>query len=75
MYGSKRVNLYTIWDGTVIGVCNGAGDFNQNVCGAYGSARGACTENWFDGHIRSLDGCASAKDERSFQKRGDALFE
>ncbi|CAF1474332.1 unnamed protein product [Rotaria magnacalcarata] len=36
-YGAKRVNLFTIWDGTVIGVCNGAGDFDQSRCGACGN--------------------------------------
>ncbi|CAF0828979.1 unnamed protein product [Adineta ricciae] len=36
-YGAKRVNLYAIWDGTVIGVCNGAGDFDQSRCGACGN--------------------------------------
>ncbi|CAF1607064.1 unnamed protein product, partial [Didymodactylos carnosus] len=29
-YGAKRVNLYAIWEGTVVSTCNGAGDFNQN---------------------------------------------
>ncbi|CAF3070325.1 unnamed protein product, partial [Rotaria sp. Silwood2] len=36
-YGAKRINLYTIWDGTVIGVCNGAGDFDQSKCGKCGN--------------------------------------
>ncbi|CAF3342653.1 unnamed protein product [Rotaria socialis] len=36
-YSAKRVNLYTIWDGTVIGVCNGAGDFDQSKCGSCGN--------------------------------------
>jgi murein DD-endopeptidase MepM/ murein hydrolase activator NlpD len=32
------VNLFAIWDGTVISTCNGAGDFNQAVCGACGNS-------------------------------------
>jgi len=36
-YGAKRVDLFTIWDGTVIGVCNGAGDFDQSRCGSCGN--------------------------------------
>lgn len=37
-YGAKRVSMYTIWEGTVIGVCNGAADYNQSVCGACGNS-------------------------------------
>jgi murein DD-endopeptidase MepM/ murein hydrolase activator NlpD len=29
--------LYTIWDGTVTRLCNGAGDFDQSRCGTCGN--------------------------------------
>ncbi|CAF1691820.1 unnamed protein product, partial [Adineta ricciae] len=37
-YGGKRINLYSIWDGTVTGVCNGAGDFDRSRCGDCGNS-------------------------------------
>ncbi|CAF4010129.1 unnamed protein product, partial [Rotaria sp. Silwood1] len=36
-YGGKRVNLYAIWNGTVLSTCDGAGDYDQKVCGICGN--------------------------------------
>ncbi|CAF3549301.1 unnamed protein product [Rotaria sp. Silwood1] len=36
-YGAKSVNLYAVWDGTVIGTCNGAKDYDRATCGDCGN--------------------------------------
>lgn len=37
-YGAKSVNLYAIYDGTVISTCNGAKDYDRVTCGDCGNS-------------------------------------